>query len=1111
LSVIILPTNSLALGLGGIEVNSFLNQPLKAEIEVISARAGEIDNLLVTLASRDAFARAGLSRPSELDDIKFTIEKSEQSDKAVILVTTKSAIKEPFLNFLVEADWSNGRLLREFTILLDPPFYAASPAPASTQTAEPQAAQSAEVSSTAPKPEVPQPIAGDEPSEVSSTSEQQTITEPIALSDENQVADNRASQMQSSGVVSQGDVVIEKGDTLWSIASALQGSGYSMSQKMLAIQRANPNAFGNENINNLKIGSVLRMPDADEMGAVDQQQAYAQVLEQNGLWDDYVARVTGQTDLSTGRQAGATSSTADSSEASGELKLVTPGDGSSDAAGLQSEGDDANELRLQLTLAEEELDASRVQNKELESRIAELEAQLSKFEELQKMIEIEDDSLAKIQENQSREAEEVILEDAIPELQASVDEDALLEELLAEEAASQSEEVAGTGSADSMAEENAVSDTMQESDEMAADASEDSNTQTVTPPPPVIVTESIQQDPSFLDSILPANMLDLLPDLSGLSGGSLFMNPVLLGGLGGILLLIIGLVLYRRRKAGEDVQENDPIFTFDGDDDEEELTPIHLGEGVFEGTGDDSEVSITEEAVLPASMTEEDDVEEDDFSKTAVISAEDMPAQEAPAEEEQDDILNEADVYLAYNLYDNAEELLTSSLEANPERADYRAKLLDTHFATKNVSSFVVQAETLKSMGAPADRYWDRVMVMGFELAPENDLFAAAKDSGISAADLEFSKPAAADFDLGVDEDETNFSTTDFDLGEEDTGRFESTDFSSADLGAGTETPDLDDMTDLSDDDFLVDEDSTDLPDSEEIGELDDLDFDFGDDEETNKPAMDAGAEKETGGDEDMEDMEFGLPDDHDLGGDEIDLGTEATAVMEAGTAVIDTSSFTSDDDVEDEEDDLEATAVLSSVDITGGDDVEFVTEDDTVAGPEDEDEDDGDDIMFDIGDLDDIDSLSMDEDEGADETGTQTFAPGDMDDSDALSIEEDMDAEASKTDTFGLGDIDDSDSLSIDVDMAADDSKTDTFAPGDFDDPEEIEAFETDISSAGLDDIEDLMLPDDVDEVSTKLDLARAFLDMGDAEGARSSLEEVMAEGNDEQKAEAQELINQL
>ena len=1079
LSVIILPTNSLALGLGGIEVNSFLNQPLKAEIEVISARAGEIDNLLVTLASRDAFARAGLSRPSELDDIMFTIEKSEQSDKAVILVTTKAAIKEPFLNFLVEADWSNGRLLREFTILLDPPFYAESPAPASTQTAEPEALQSAEASSTATKPEVPKPIVEDEPSEVSSTSEQQTITEPIALSDEDQVADNQASQMQSSGAVTPGDIVIERGDTLWSIASALQGSGYSMSQKMLAIQRANPDAFGDDNINNLKIGAVLRMPDADEMGAVDQQQAYAQVLEQNGLWDDYVARVTGQTELSTGGQAGTSSSTADSPEASGELKLVTPGDGSSDAAGLQSEGDDANELRLQLTLAEEELDASRVQNNELESRIAELEAQLSKFEELQKMIEIEDDSLAKIQENQAREAEEAIVEEAIPESQASVDEDALLEELLAEEAASQSEEAAGTGSTDSMAEEDAVSDTMQESEEMAADASEDSNTQTVTPPPPVIVTESIQQDPSFLDSILPANLLDLLPDLSGVSGGSVFMNPVLLGALGGILLLIIGLVLYRRQKAGEDVEENDPIFAYDGDDDEEELTPIRIAEGVFEGTGDDSDVSITEEAVLPASMTEEDDYEEDDFSKTAVISSEDMPTQEAPAEEEQDDILNEADVYLAYNLYDNAEELLTSGLEANPERADYRAKLLDTYFATKNVSSFVAQAETLKSMGAPADRYWDRVMVMGFELAPENDLFAAAKDSGISAADLEFSKPAAADFDLGVEEDETNFSTTDFDLGEEDTGRFESTDFSSVDLGAGTETPDLDDMTDLSGDDFLIDEDSTDLPDSEEVG---DLDFDFGDDEEDNKTAMDAGAEKKTGGDENIEDMEFGLPDDHDLGGDEIDLGTEATAVLEASTAVIDTSSFTPDDDVEDEEDDLEATAVISRDDMAGGDDVEFVTEDDTVAGPEDE--NDGDDIMFDIGDLDDIDSLSMDEAEGADETSTQTFAPGDMDDID---------------------------SLSIDVDMASDDSKTDTFAPGDFDDPEEIEAFETDIGSAGLDDIEDLMLPDDVDEVSTKLDLARAFLDMGDAEGARSSLAEVMAEGNDEQKAEAQELINQL
>jgi len=127
-----LPINSFALGLGEIEVNSFLNQPLNAEIQVISARPGEIDDLLVSLASREAFSRAGLERPLHLSDLKFTVRKNESGDSAVIVVTTRDSIKEPFLNFLIEADWSKGRLLREFTVLLDPPFYADQPAAAET-------------------------------------------------------------------------------------------------------------------------------------------------------------------------------------------------------------------------------------------------------------------------------------------------------------------------------------------------------------------------------------------------------------------------------------------------------------------------------------------------------------------------------------------------------------------------------------------------------------------------------------------------------------------------------------------------------------------------------------------------------------------------------------------------------------------------------------------------------------------------------------------------------------------------------------------------------------------------------------------------------------------
>ena len=101
----------------------------------------------------------------------------------------------------------------------------------------------------------------------------------------------------------------------------------------------------------------------------------------------------------------------------------------------------------------------------------------------------------------------------------------------------------------------------------------------------------------------------------------------------------------------------------------------------------------------------------------------------------------------------------------------------------------------------------------------------------------------------------------------------------------------------------------------------------------------------------------------------------------------------------------------------------------------------------------------------------------------------------------------DEDDSIAMDVDVEdSEDVKTGTFAPGDFEEP--TAATE---SLADIDDIGDLMLPDDVDEVSTKLDLARAFIDMGDTEGARGSLEEVMSEGNEEQKAEAKSLLDQI
>ena len=1071
LAAIAMPTNSLALGLGEIEVNSFLNQPLSAEIEVISARAGEIDDLLVGLASRDAFSRAGLTRSSSLSDLRFAVKKNEEGDSAVILVTTRASVKEPFLNFLVEADWSKGRLLREFTVLLDPPFYADTPAPAPAPVAETQ--------EVTPEP-LAEPVETEIEVEVEPAADQEAIPEPIALSetDASEETEVIAPQTESEPVVEQefeveteiepeefevetevevesilspGDVTVVKGDTMWSIASAIQAPGQSVNQIMLAIQRANPGAFNDNNINNMKVGSVLRMPEASEIAELNQQQAYAQVLEQNGLWDDYVARVTGQTPVAV-ESDGGSEGDSQTAESDAELNLIAPGDGQSDAASLQGEGEDANELRVKLALAEEELDASRVENQELESRIAELEARLSKFEELQKMVEIEDDSLAQLQADQAEE--EVVSTEAIDAAQQAADEDELLEELLLEEAADST----ATVDTDIMTDE---------SDELVDDSAQQEQA-TETPPVPVIVTEPVSDSPSLLDGILPPAILDMIPDMGGIlpSMDSLALDPVMLGGLGGILLLLIGLVVYKRKKKSDDSDEftiNEPIYVGDeGTDDE--LTPIHLAEGAFEGLDDledESDISLPDDLGITEGLEgfgledDEDEAGDDQFARTEVVPSIQAPESVSSAEpatggDEQDDILNEADVYLAYNLYDNAEELLTQSLESNPERADYRSKLLDTHFATKNADAFIREAETLKSMGNVANRYWDRVMIMGYELAPDNALFAAAKDSDMTAADLEISKPASADFELGVggDEDDTNFSTTDFDLGEEDTNTFEATsNFSSDDSGIedNLEIPDLDELPDLDNEDGT--DIGLDLLDDDVPDDIGDLDF-----------SLDADEDQEPLAEAEPDDIDFDLPEELDLGGGDdgdadglYEANIESTAVIEADTAVIDTDDFLAQLDDKDEGYGTDATAVIE------------------------------------IGDDDDLSSYGMDD---------TAFADSDSDDIGDVELD--------------LSDFEDDGAGSMDIEMDVDNSKTDTFAPGDFDDPEEVLADE-DIEGLGIDGIEDLMLPDDVDEVSTKLDLARAFIDMGDAEGARSSLDEVMAEGSDDQKAEATSLLEHL
>src|SRR5450755_5103757 len=141
------PSSSWALGLGEIHLNSALNEPMNADIDLIAATPDELTALRATLAGRDAFTRYGIDRPQFLSSLTFKVGKGKDGRDA-LLVRSTDAIPEPFVTFLVEVNWARGRLMREYTVLLDPPVYtpgerASSAAPVAAATTAPALAPAA--------------------------------------------------------------------------------------------------------------------------------------------------------------------------------------------------------------------------------------------------------------------------------------------------------------------------------------------------------------------------------------------------------------------------------------------------------------------------------------------------------------------------------------------------------------------------------------------------------------------------------------------------------------------------------------------------------------------------------------------------------------------------------------------------------------------------------------------------------------------------------------------------------------------------------------------------------------------------------------------------------
>lgn len=224
-----------ALGLGEIQIKSKLNQPLDAEIQITSASVSELKDVVFSIPDADVFARYNLDRPQVLNSVRFIVENRGSANKVIRLASTQ-VVKDPFLTFLIQADWPQGRMLREYTVLVDPPLFVPS-----KDVIETQAYVDTAVISTR-----------------NTSNTQGTIDGRNQTGSSGRASSNSNNRNFSNTSVSGDSYRVKRGDTLWEIANSIKpDDSFSVNQTMIAIFRNNPEAFEG-NINRLKAGQVFK-------------------------------------------------------------------------------------------------------------------------------------------------------------------------------------------------------------------------------------------------------------------------------------------------------------------------------------------------------------------------------------------------------------------------------------------------------------------------------------------------------------------------------------------------------------------------------------------------------------------------------------------------------------------------------------------------------------------------------------------------------------------------------------------------------------------------------------------------------------------------------------
>jgi len=640
LLLLTLSSRLYALGLGEIDMQSGLNQPMKADISLISVAGVDLSRVKITIASREAHERLGLSRAKILSNFNFAIVK-DASGKPVIHISSSDLVREPYLEFLLEMVWENGQMMREYTVLVDPPV---------TMQAAPVAPVAPVVRAPEPASARAEPVRQARPAPVTKSTSSTYTPPPVQKKTAEQYGP------------------VRRDEALWSLANRLRPDrDISIQQMMIALQRANPNAFVNNNINNLKAGATLKIPDRNAILALNHAQARAEAERQYKEWKeernaDKVVANEPVADTPVADTPDADTPDADTpdaemraaapgvvAEAEARLKLTPPEGGPVAGSASDSEGGDPDpeasgekNVRQQLALASEEIEASRAESTELKSRVLELEAQIGK---MQRLLELKSDELASMQGRSAMQA----AEPGVSEETAGSDDEVPAED-------------------NEMAPATEAGDVPEEVD-VASDATAG--------------TEGEAEADSPASG--PHGIVNRLMD-----------NPVL-AGLGVLVAMLLGGFLWGSRRQ----QSSKGMF-------DDEMT---LDKHLTEVSGEKSKSS---ERLLNIS----DPGRFDEGARDSL---------EVTAPYEATDPITEADVYLAYGRIQQAEDVLQAALRDDPGNLAVRAKLLRVFHSAGNAAAFDKAASEFRESVPEDDSQWKRIAALGYELSPGNELYRSAK------------------------------------------------------------------------------------------------------------------------------------------------------------------------------------------------------------------------------------------------------------------------------------------------------------------------------------------------------------------------------------------------